>query len=301
VVFDSAGRAFVPRRASTARLPDLWDVVGGHVEPGETVAAALRREVAEETGWTVTGEPRLFYVCEWDLPDEPERTRREFDFIVEVDGDLERPRLAPAEHVEHRWLRRDELDLLDANADVDGGLVRRIIERAFALRVGHELRSPHATVFLDPIASDIEAVRRRWDPVMASQIAAHVTVGYPADIADLDEMTARVAAAANHDAFAIELGAVATDRDPADGVFVGVRDVDRGFARVRHAIVGGRDDGTPAVPHVTLVHPRMSGLGALAWRALDGADLRGRFVTRSVAVTAFDGRRWVTTSEHPLA
>ena len=42
--------------------PDVWDFPGGHVEPGERPADALRREVAEELGATldgVDGEPVL--------------------------------------------------------------------------------------------------------------------------------------------------------------------------------------------------------------------------------------------------
>jgi ADP-ribose pyrophosphatase YjhB (NUDIX family) len=31
----------------------MWGLPGGHVEPGESVAAAALREVAEETGWRI--------------------------------------------------------------------------------------------------------------------------------------------------------------------------------------------------------------------------------------------------------
>lgn len=40
-------------------LAGLWTFPGGHVEPGETVSAAVHREIGEETGLRVTliGEP----------------------------------------------------------------------------------------------------------------------------------------------------------------------------------------------------------------------------------------------------
>ena len=52
---DDHGRIFFQRRSATRKLfPNTWDIVGGHLEPGETVAEALHREVAEETVWRVT-------------------------------------------------------------------------------------------------------------------------------------------------------------------------------------------------------------------------------------------------------
>jgi len=52
IVIDDAGRVLVVRRA---RPPGegLWSVPGGKVEPGESLAAAVVREVGEETGLEV--------------------------------------------------------------------------------------------------------------------------------------------------------------------------------------------------------------------------------------------------------
>jgi 8-oxo-dGTP pyrophosphatase MutT (NUDIX family) len=38
------------RRAPGGRCPGSWETVHGHIEPGETPAAAARRELQEETG-----------------------------------------------------------------------------------------------------------------------------------------------------------------------------------------------------------------------------------------------------------
>ncbi len=49
VVFDGAQRVLLGRRADNG----LWGLPSGHVEAGETVAEAVRREVREETGLEV--------------------------------------------------------------------------------------------------------------------------------------------------------------------------------------------------------------------------------------------------------
>ena len=45
-----------PQRSS---FPSCWDVIGGHVERGETLEQALLREVEEEVGVTPTRYARL--------------------------------------------------------------------------------------------------------------------------------------------------------------------------------------------------------------------------------------------------
>lgn len=67
------------RRPSRRWYPDCWDLVGGHVEPGELPEDAVRRECLEELGVTVldptpfpmtisdpTVEMHAFVVTRWD-------------------------------------------------------------------------------------------------------------------------------------------------------------------------------------------------------------------------------------------
>lgn len=49
VIFDEAGRVLLQQRGDNG----YWGLPGGSVELGETVAEAVLREVAEETGYTV--------------------------------------------------------------------------------------------------------------------------------------------------------------------------------------------------------------------------------------------------------
>jgi 8-oxo-dGTP diphosphatase len=52
IVHDAAGRLLLIRRGHEPGR-GLWSVPGGRVEPGETPAAAVEREVREETGLVV--------------------------------------------------------------------------------------------------------------------------------------------------------------------------------------------------------------------------------------------------------
>jgi 8-oxo-dGTP diphosphatase len=46
------GALLLGRRAPHRSYPDCWDIIGGHVEPGESLKQTLVREVEEETGVT---------------------------------------------------------------------------------------------------------------------------------------------------------------------------------------------------------------------------------------------------------
>jgi len=61
-VFDAAGRLYLQKRAATKDTnPGKWDTsVGGHVQWGETVPAALAREAQEELGIDAGGAAALF-------------------------------------------------------------------------------------------------------------------------------------------------------------------------------------------------------------------------------------------------
>ncbi len=131
LIFDPHGRIFVQRRSPERNLlPNCWDIVGGHLEPGETSEEAMRREVAEETGWEIDTIHGSLDPIVWTGDDGEERV--EIDYLVSVKGDLDAPRLEVGKHTQWRWLAVSELALVDQDGRYGDQLIRELIELGFA-------------------------------------------------------------------------------------------------------------------------------------------------------------------------
>ena len=94
-------------------LPNCWDVVGGHVEAGETPQETLVREVAEEIDVVVTG-CRFLDVVVYDLPGRPGLQQH----LFQVDAWRGEPRIANEEHAELRWFDWRDLQSVPDDAFV---------------------------------------------------------------------------------------------------------------------------------------------------------------------------------------
>jgi len=122
------GRLLLLRRAeSRVAFPGLWDIPGGHVEPGESLAAALRREVREETGFDLRiGRPFQAGFFEYPRPGGRRALTLEVDYLGGVRGKRP-PRLDPNEHCEFAWVARYSARKYPAPP-----LLRRILRAAYA-------------------------------------------------------------------------------------------------------------------------------------------------------------------------
>jgi 8-oxo-dGTP diphosphatase len=132
VIHDGRGRIFVQRRSTDRSLfPGAWDLVGGHLEPGEGVLDCLVREVREETGWDAARVVADLGTLQWTGDDGLDR--HEVDYLIEVAGDLNQPVIEVGLHLDPRWVDRDEaMALLDGSHPSDS-LVRPVVERAFVV------------------------------------------------------------------------------------------------------------------------------------------------------------------------
>lgn len=129
VVRDQRGRVFAQKRSPDRRLfPDCWDIVGGHVEPGESLLTCLAREVDEETGWRLRRVERLLGISTW-TGDDGGGTRHEADYLVEVDGDLDHPALEWSKHTAYDWFGLDDLPRLKENRAPGEYLIHDLIAK----------------------------------------------------------------------------------------------------------------------------------------------------------------------------
>ncbi|MBO7936675.1 NUDIX domain-containing protein [Streptomyces sp. S9] len=122
--------AFAQKRSGGRRLfPGTWDIVGGHVEEGETLLEALAREVEEETGWRLTHVRRFLGTTTW-TGDDGGGLRHEADYLVEVDGDLDHPELEWSKHSAYDWFGPDTLPRLKENCEPGQFMIHDLIARA---------------------------------------------------------------------------------------------------------------------------------------------------------------------------
>jgi 8-oxo-dGTP diphosphatase len=102
-ILEDHGHYFVTRRDKAAHLGGLWEFPGGKVEPGESIAEGLRRELKEELGADVEIGEEVFTVTH----DYADRSV-ELHFLSCTFLNAPMPLLGQ----EMRWVPRDELTSL---------------------------------------------------------------------------------------------------------------------------------------------------------------------------------------------
>lgn len=101
---DGVRRVLASRRTAPSRLAGRWEFPGGKVDPGESDAEALARELREELDVEAVVEDRLGP----DLLLGDSAVLRVYLARQLSDGEP-----ALVDHDEHRWLAADELDDVD--------------------------------------------------------------------------------------------------------------------------------------------------------------------------------------------
>ncbi|MEU4290720.1 GNAT family N-acetyltransferase [Kribbella sp. NPDC026596] len=192
LIRDEQHRVYVQRRTAERRLfPGIWDIVGGHLEPGETPEQALAREVEEETGWKVRDV--LWTVADWEWEYEG-RVRRELDYLITIDGDLSRPRLEAGKHDAGAWVGADDLELMMVNRTDGDRRLRDLVAHTVRTRFTDRLRlepitGPNGVVpghvadlvslFADPVVA--HWYDDSWSPEEAARRAAEFQTAWDRD------------------------------------------------------------------------------------------------------------------------
>lgn len=102
----------VKRNENDDLYPGAWEFPGGHLEDGETLKDALKRELYEEIGFNLDFDPVItHYYDEVKNKDEKLIHDLEIDFIINVDKTLVNVILSD-EHSDYKWVSKDS-DLLD--------------------------------------------------------------------------------------------------------------------------------------------------------------------------------------------
>jgi 8-oxo-dGTP pyrophosphatase MutT (NUDIX family) len=128
-IIDKGRLLMVRKSASDPRNPDLWEVPGGRMQPGEDTDSHVRREVWEETGVRITPGPP-FQLWEWTMPD-PDATPGDHESAPPVQmvavarvcaaltTELNTGYRTASDHLdEARWVALDSLDRYDVIPDL---------------------------------------------------------------------------------------------------------------------------------------------------------------------------------------
>ena len=85
------------------KFGDIWDIVGGRIDTGQTLLENLKREVKEEVGLDLKDKPKL--IAAQDIMRFPSKHVVRLTYTANIEGE---PRL-DKDHTGYKWLTMEEL------------------------------------------------------------------------------------------------------------------------------------------------------------------------------------------------
>lgn len=109
VIVNDSNQVLMCLRGTKNGVPILesgkWGLLGGFVDRDETIAESVKREVLEESGWTITN---MHLLCINDNPNRPKEDRQNIDFVY-VARVVSQKIVRDEEVRELRWFNLDNL------------------------------------------------------------------------------------------------------------------------------------------------------------------------------------------------
>ncbi len=109
IILQNKEGKFLLLQRNPAKYPEVgakWDIVGGRITVGVPLIENLKREVLEESGLELAGEPKLILAQDILKPD---KHVVRLTYIGEGKGEVK----LSDEHSEYKWVTRDELAKLE--------------------------------------------------------------------------------------------------------------------------------------------------------------------------------------------
>jgi carbamoyl-phosphate synthase large subunit len=137
VLFNSFDKVFVQKRRSDRKfLPNCWGLVGGHFIRSQkrlglkTAFDVLNGIIYEDTGWQLSEIKSVLEVRDWENDGAKMRT---VVFEVEVQGNLDVPRLDLNKVKGFLWIDKDDLDIFKFNETYEENLMYKVCKKALEL------------------------------------------------------------------------------------------------------------------------------------------------------------------------
>ncbi len=120
VIWNQQGEILIDRRLPYGKMAGLWEFPGGKVEPGETIAACIQREIQEELGIKVDVGEHLITV---------DHTYTDLQVTLTVHYCQHREGIPqPIECEQLRWVKPEELNNFtfpEANIEIIAAIQQR--------------------------------------------------------------------------------------------------------------------------------------------------------------------------------
>lgn len=112
------GKLFIAKRADTKKfLPGKYELVGGHIDFGETIEEGLKREIAEELKMDVIIENP--YHAFTYISENGNKHSVEIDYFARMKNPEQEITPNPKDHSGYRWIGANEIDEYFEDGDAE--------------------------------------------------------------------------------------------------------------------------------------------------------------------------------------